>query len=250
MSNQTNLIKKSVLISCGSFNPPTIMHLRLFELARNHLNSCGYDVLGGMISPTHDNYKEKKPSLILSKHRIKMVELSLMNYKFVRCSTWETTQDDWTRTRQVLEEHLTQIHKVVKTPDTEYQNFPHLPESLKGLNYDQVINPKMFRLFFICGGDLLESFSVPNLWKNEDIEAIVKHFGLIVITREGSNPEQYVEKHTILKTYKDNIHIVREQITNDISSTRIREAVKRDASIKFFVPDPVIQYINDNKLYC
>merc|ERR1712020_629963 len=113
----------------------------------------------------------------------------------------------------------------------------HLPERLKSISAEQVNNPDLFRLFFICGGDLLESFSVPNLWKNEDIEALVKTFGLIVITREGSNPEEYVEDHPTLKLYSDNIHIVRESITNDISSTKIRTAVKQEDSIKFFVPD-------------
>ena len=242
-----HLLKKSILISCGSFNPPTIMHLRLFELARNHLNKCGYDVLGGMISPTHDKYK--KASLIPSNHRIKMVELSLQNYDFVKCSKWETNQDGWTRTREVLEEHLRQIRRVVETPDVELHNFPHLPETLKGLKGKQVGEEEVFRLFLICGGDLLETFSVPNLWKDEDIEAIVKNFGLIVISREGSNPEKYVENHEILKTYKDNIHIVTEHIPNDISSTRVRKAVKDGASVKFFVPDLVIDYIHENELY-
>ena len=241
--------KKAILISCGSFNPPTIMHLRLFELAKDHLGSCGYEVLGGIISPTHDNYKKKKPSLISSNHRVKMVDLSLKNYSFVKCSKWETEQEDWTRTRQALEEHLNHVYQVVKAPDAEYQNYTYLPESLKSLSYSDVSNPHQFKLFFICGGDLLESFSVPNLWKDEDIEAIVKNFGLIVITREGSNPENYIEKHPIVSMHKDNIHIVKEHITNDISSTKIRDAVKRGASIKFFVPDEVIQYIKDNELY-
>ena len=241
--------KKALLLSCGSFNPPTIMHLRLFELARNHLNNCDYDVLGGMISPVHDKYKEKKASLIPAKHRINMVELSLLDYDFVKCSKWETRQEEWTRTRQVLEEHLRQIHESVKSPIEQHDKFVHLPESLKLLNLNQVTNTQLFRLFFICGGDLLESFSIPNLWKNEDIEAIVRDFGLIVITREGSNPEQYVEKHRILNIYKENIHIVKESITNDISSTKIRDAVKQEASIRFFVPDTVIEYINENALY-
>ena len=101
----------------------------------------------------------------------------------------------------------------------------------------------------ICGGDLLESFSVPNLWKDEDIEAMVRSFGLVVITREGSNPEQYVDKHPIVSQYKENIYIVKERITNDISSTKIREAVKDGKSIKFFVDDTVIQYISEHNLY-
>ena len=35
-----------VLVSCGSFNPVTVMHLRMLELARDHLNKRGYDVIG------------------------------------------------------------------------------------------------------------------------------------------------------------------------------------------------------------
>ena len=30
-----------VLVSCGSFNPPTYMHLRMFELAKDHLTEVG-----------------------------------------------------------------------------------------------------------------------------------------------------------------------------------------------------------------
>ena len=239
--------KKSILISCGSFNPPTIMHLRLFELAKDHLEKyCGFEVLGGIVSPTHDNYIKKKPSLIAAKHRVEMVELSLKNYDFVRCSKWETLQDDWTRTREVLQEHLKQIHNAVNSPESIGSYFP---ESLNGLTYEEVTNPKIFRLYFICGGDLLESFSVPKLWKEEDIETIVRDFGLLVITREGSNPEEYIKKHPILNSYTENIQVVRERISNDISSTKIREALKKDASIRFFVMDEVIEYIRENKLY-
>lgn len=30
-----------ILVSCGSFNPPTYMHLRMFELAKDHLTEVG-----------------------------------------------------------------------------------------------------------------------------------------------------------------------------------------------------------------
>ena len=247
---KSEMKKNCILISCGSFNPPTIMHLRLFELAKDHLQGCGWNVLGGMISPTHDNYKRKKPSLtVSSNHRVKMVELALKNYDFVRCTKWESEQDDWTRTREVLEEHQKQINQVFDASNNHTDKFPHLPDSLLGLNSDKDKEPNAFKLFMICGGDLLESFSVPNLWKDEDIEVMVRDFGLIVITREGSNPEQYVEKHPIVNQHKDNIYIVNEKITNDISSTKIREAVKNGNSIKFFVDNSVISYISENRLY-
>jgi nicotinate (nicotinamide) nucleotide adenylyltransferase len=104
-------------------------------------------------------------------------------------------------------------------------------------------------LKLLCGADLLESFSVPGLWLEEDINKIVKEHGIVVITREGSNPEQYVENSSILQNMAENIHIVTDWIVNDVSSTKIRNAVSRGESIKYLLPDPVIQYIRNNKLY-
>ncbi|GKV19359.1 hypothetical protein SLEP1_g29635 [Rubroshorea leprosula] len=48
-----------VLVATGSFNPPTFMHLRMFELARDALNAEGYCVIGGYMSPVNDAYKKK-----------------------------------------------------------------------------------------------------------------------------------------------------------------------------------------------
>ncbi|XP_054818596.1 nicotinamide/nicotinic acid mononucleotide adenylyltransferase-like isoform X4 [Prosopis cineraria] len=48
-----------VLVAAGSFNPPTFMHLRMFELARDALNSEGYCVIGGYMSPVNDAYKKR-----------------------------------------------------------------------------------------------------------------------------------------------------------------------------------------------
>ncbi|KAL0646583.1 hypothetical protein Bca4012_044874 [Brassica carinata] len=48
-----------VLVATGSFNPPTFMHLRMFELARDALHSEGFHVLGGYMSPVNDAYEKK-----------------------------------------------------------------------------------------------------------------------------------------------------------------------------------------------
>ncbi|XP_058094821.1 nicotinamide/nicotinic acid mononucleotide adenylyltransferase-like [Magnolia sinica] len=54
-----------VLVLSGSFNPPTYMHLRMFELARDKLNSEGYCVIGGYMSPVNDAYKKRVCSFLL-----------------------------------------------------------------------------------------------------------------------------------------------------------------------------------------
>ena len=54
----------------------------------------------------------------------------------------------------------------------------------------------------LCGADLLESFAVPNLWDEEDIEVILKDFGLVVMTRAGSNPQQFIDQSPQLTRLK------------------------------------------------
>jgi len=213
------------------------MHLRLFELAKDHLRANGIDVLGGIISPVHDAYQKK--DLISAQHRIKMAELAVQKYDFVKCSKWEAEQSQWIRTRQVLDEYSNQLAEMAKTGSG--------PNWLPNIKLDD--KEELPQIFLVCGGDLIETFSVPGLWQETDITAIVRDYGLVVITREGSNPEKYVYDHDILHQFRDNIHLITERIPNDLSSTRIRKAVKRNESIRFLVPDLVINYIEDNCLY-
>ncbi|KAI4460428.1 nicotinamide mononucleotide adenylyltransferase [Holotrichia oblita] len=152
--------KKIVLLSCGSFNPPTNMHLRMLELARDQLHKLGYEVVLGLISPVHDGYVK-----------------------------------------------------------------------------------------LLCGADLLESFDTPGLWAIKDVEEIVGNHGLVVVTREKSDPQQFIYMSDILTKYMSNITVINEWIRNDVSSTKIRRALRRNESVKYLVPDQVIDYITRQELY-
>ena len=66
-----------VVVSCGSFSPPTLMHLRILEDAKDHLQSTGkYAVVGGYISPCHAAYG--KASLVDMHHRLNMCQVRVM----------------------------------------------------------------------------------------------------------------------------------------------------------------------------
>jgi hypothetical protein len=78
------------------------------ELAKDHLTGKGIRVLGGIVSPVNDAY-EKKSLTVNSSHRVKMVNLALQNYDFVKCSKWEAEQSKWTRTRAVLDHYDSQV---------------------------------------------------------------------------------------------------------------------------------------------
>lgn len=214
-----------VLLSCGSFNPVTFLHLRMFELARDALHKTGlFRVVKGFFSPVNDGYKKKE--LVKSEHRVQMCKLGVQTSDWISVSDWESKQTGWQRTIRVL---------------------THISQNAKDLLGDEFVDPVRVKL--LCGADLLESFAVPNLWKNEDIEDIIGNFGLVVISRVGSNPESFIYESDVLTKYKNNIHIVTEWISNDVSATKIRRALRREESVKYLIPDPVIEYIKENNLY-
>eukprot|EP00088_Acartia_fossae_P028150 TRINITY_DN28950_c0_g1_i1.p1 TRINITY_DN28950_c0_g1~~TRINITY_DN28950_c0_g1_i1.p1 ORF type:complete len:244 (+),score=19.13 TRINITY_DN28950_c0_g1_i1:29-733(+) len=226
--------QRIVLLACGSFNPPTILHLRLFELARDYFRreKPHLKVVGGIISPTHDTYQKK--SLINSKHRLAMSFGAILNSDWIKVSDWEVRQKEWTRTRLAMDNYS----RLVNTePNLEWLPSPGKQEE----------GPLVMKL--LCGADLLGSFSVSGLWQEEDILRIVEEYGIVVITREGSNPQQYIKDSPLLSPHAHNIHIVTEKISNEVSSTKIRDAVRQGDSIKYLVPDPVIEYIQKNNLY-
>lgn len=62
-----------------------------------------YVVIGGLISPVHDAYAKKE--LISATHRLAMVKLALESNSWVKLSDWECKQENWSRTRTVIQYH-------------------------------------------------------------------------------------------------------------------------------------------------
>uniref|UniRef100_A0A5F9CDF4 Cytidyltransferase-like domain-containing protein n=2 Tax=Oryctolagus cuniculus TaxID=9986 RepID=A0A5F9CDF4_RABIT len=90
-----------VLLACGSFNPITNMHLRLFEVARDHLHQTGkYQVVAGIVSPVNDSYRKK--DLVAARHRVAMARLALQTSDWIRVDPWESEQAQWMETVKVL----------------------------------------------------------------------------------------------------------------------------------------------------
>ncbi|XP_056651783.1 nicotinamide/nicotinic acid mononucleotide adenylyltransferase 1 isoform X2 [Monodelphis domestica] len=246
-----------VLLACGSFNPITNMHLRLFELARDYMNDTGkYKVIKGIISPVGDAYKKK--GLISSCHRITMAEFATQTSTWLEVDAWESLQNEWIETAKVLSHHRQRLE--ARASDNSVPSSPSSPgvkrrkledcQNFSKKKLPAVIHKKEVpELKLLCGADLMESFRVPNLWKLEDITTIVADYGLVCITRAGNDVEKFIYESDILWKYRSNIHLVNEWITNDISSTKIRQALRRGHSIQYLVPDPVRQYIEKYDLY-
>ncbi len=92
-----------------------------------------------------------------------------------------------------------------------------------------------YKFKLIIGQDNLKSFPK---WKNHDV--ILEQFGLLVYPRPNSKPSD-LENHP-------NVRFV-EAPQLDISATFIRKAIKNNRSVKYLVPDIVLDRIKAKKLY-
>ncbi|XP_023283876.1 uncharacterized protein LOC111671097 [Seriola lalandi dorsalis] len=229
-----------VLLACGSFNPITNQHMRLFELARDHLHSTGqYQVVGGIVSPVSDGYG--KQGLVLAKHRIAMAKLALKSSNWVTVDEWESQQPDWTETVVTMRYHYQRILK-------EYEQRSTGMHTNSSSNATPLSSPPL-QLKLLCGADFLDTFKIPGLWQDEHVEEVAGRFGLVCVSRGRLQPERAVHDSDTLSRHQQNIFLVREWVRNDTSATEVRRALRRGLSVKYLIPDSVIEYIHQHNLY-
>ncbi|GAQ77772.1 Nicotinate/nicotinamide mononucleotide adenyltransferase [Klebsormidium nitens] len=212
-----------VLVSTGSFNPPTILHLRMFELARDDLTADGYSVLGGYMSPVNDAYGKK--GLLPAHHRIAMCRLAAADSDLLMVDPWEALQADFQRSIKVLK------------------------RIQQGVNAARPEGMPPVRLMLVCGADLLESFSRPGVWIEAQLREIFADHGVVCISRGGSDARRHIHENDLLFEYRKSIRIVDEWASNEVSSTLVRRFLSRGLSVKYLTPDSVIQYVKEHKLY-
>eukprot|EP01091_Cochliopodium_minus_P010469 TRINITY_DN2775_c0_g1_i2.p1 TRINITY_DN2775_c0_g1~~TRINITY_DN2775_c0_g1_i2.p1 ORF type:complete len:272 (+),score=64.41 TRINITY_DN2775_c0_g1_i2:26-841(+) len=215
--------RKCVLLLAGSFSPITFMHLRLMEQARDFLEKDGiYDVVGGYFSPVGDSYKKK--GLASATHRNKMIEKSIESSDWLMLDKWESEQKEYQYTAVVIEHIHTEVQKHFKKEE--------------------------IRVILACGSDLFSSLKKTDVWSDNDIHGLFKFGGIVVLERESSvDVMKIVDEHDLLYSYRKQIHYVRQNIINDTSSSTVRKLICRGYSVKYLIPDGVVEYIKDNDLY-
>ncbi|KAI9029947.1 hypothetical protein CLU79DRAFT_733376 [Phycomyces nitens] len=220
-----------VLVACGSFSPITYLHLRMFEMAQDHFKERNeYELLTGYYSPVSDSYM--KEGLAKAEHRVSMCKLAVeTTSNWLMVDSWEPRQETYQRTAVVLD------------------HFDNELNTIRGGILTSKGEKKKIRIMLLAGGDLIASFGHPGVWAPEDLHRIVGYYGSVIIERTGTDVYGFLLSHDILYQHRMNVTVIKQLIHNDISSTKIRLFVKRGMSIKYLLPNPVIDYIHAHRLY-
>ncbi len=226
-----------VLVCCGSFSPITFLHLRMFgtnvilvfqlnffvEMARDYLQKESADLrmIGGIISPVADAYK--KEGLAPAQHRLAMAALACEDSDSLIVSDWEANQPQWTPTLKVLE----------KIRD-ELQAFKDLSDC---------------KIMLLIGGDVFEAFQNSDVWNHQNLDTLLRRFGVIIVERDSVDVSKLISTTPVLNRNQENIYYARQFIRNEVSSSKIRQMLREGLSVRYLIPDKVIAYIQTHSLY-
>jgi len=179
-------------------------------LAEHAYDQAGLDYV--MFMPTMNPPHKPEAIVISAEHRLNMVKLAIKNNPHFVLSDMELNRPGLTYTSDTL--------KILKEkePDTEF--------------------------YFIVGAD---SLMMMPTWK--DPQTVFSLSTVVVGGREDYMKDRLMEQASYLKkTYKGTI-IFLEMPNIEISSEYIRERVAENKTIRYYVPEEVLEYIKLHNLY-
>lgn len=141
---------------------------------------------------------------------------------------WEALQETYSPTALVLD------------------HFDHQINTVQGGVLDVNGNPRPVRIALLAGADLIQTMSTPGVWSEKDLDHILGRYGTFIVERTGTDIDDALSS---LQTWKENIWVIQQLIQNDVSSTKIRLFLRREMSVRYLIPGPVIDYIDENGLY-
>lgn len=221
MSNIAHTRNSAIGILGGTFNPIHFGHLRMAEELAEGLGLNQVRFIPSANPPHKDR------PLISAQQRAAMVALAIQQNQAFMLDTRELARDGASYTIDTL-------------------------TSLR----DELGNEISITLFM--GSDAFTHFDTWHRWQE-----IIEHCHIALVQR----PHLSSEKHRLSKTLKTFLHnhysenseelqhspsgiVTMRQITAlDISSTDIRHALKRGNSVRYLMPDNVIDYIDQQHLY-
>lgn len=100
------------------------------------------------------------------------------------------------------------------------------------------------QICFLTGSDNLKEI---HTW--DRAEDIVAKYKLIIVERGNDHMDEIIERNSLLLKYKQNLMRLNQEIRSSCSSTYIRNQLKNEKSVKYLLPDEILEYIERNSLY-
>ena len=156
--------------------------------------------------------KYKKDNLIADKHRYDMLKIMCNNQQKLEVSNIELITDKQLYTIQTLDF----FKKMYKENE----------------------------IYFIMGTDNLKEIKT---WREP--ARLLEEYKIIVLERENDKLENIIKESELLIKYKNSLIKVDEIDKIFLSSTMIRDKIKKGEDVKEFINEEVFEYIKENKLY-
>ncbi len=125
-------------------------------------------------------------------------------------------------------------------------HFDHEINTVRGGAETYTGERKPVRIALLAGADLIQTMSTPGVWSDKDLDHILGRYGSFIIERTGTDIDDALAS---LEPWKHNIYVIQQLIQNDVSSTKIRLFLRREMSVQYLIPAPVIEYIHQHGLY-
>lgn len=162
--------------------------------------------------PSGISYLKDQKTIVDSTHRINMVSLAINGNNHFEASDIEIKREGNTYTYETLE--------ALKSQNTQDE------------------------LYFIGGADTL--FNIDS-WKCPDL--IFKLCTLVIAPRDFAEGKAIKDKADMLKDKYNASVIILDSPNIDISSSSLRDRIKKGISVRYYMPDSVNEYIKTNNLY-
>lgn len=195
-------------------------------------------ILGGTFDPIHNAHLyigyEAKMQLVLDK--VIFVPAGIQPFKQDKKIT------DGALRYEMIKEAV-QSYEGIEVSDYEI-NRSDVSYTYRTLQYFKENSDENTEIFFITGADCLMTIET---WK--EAEKIFSLCSLVVFMRGGADKDKLLEKKRYLEE-KYKIKIIFLDLNSlEISASDIRERVKQNKKIDFFVPQCVKKIIDQNNLY-
>lgn len=101
-----------------------------------------------------------------------------------------------------------------------------------------------YDIWFVMGTDNLKELET---WNKP--EQLLSRYKILVLNREDDDLEEIIQNSDLLKKYRESLIQIKEIDKIYLSSTMIRDKLKKGADIKEYVPNYILEYIKENNLY-